>query len=190
MAKANSHDLSSPSDWVVRWAHLVPEHGAVLDLACGQGRHARYLAAKGHPVLACDRDPLALDSLAGVQGVKTLLADLEGGAPWPFPGRSFAGIIVVNYLHRPLFRIIAESLMPGGVLIYETFLAGNERYGKPSNPEFLLKRDELLDAFGSDMSVAGYEQGLVFRPKPALIQRLCAVRGSGLENDLEPRDRP
>lgn len=178
--------MNEPSDWVVRWAHLIPPGGRVLDLACGHGRHARYLAFRGHAVLACDRDPLALASLAGVPGVETLQIDLENDAPWPFPDRQFEAIVVVNYLHRPLFPHLAQGLVQGGVLIYETFVLGNECYGKPSNPAFLLARDELLDEFGGELVVAGFEQGRLNRPKPALVQRLCAVRGESLENDIEP----
>lgn len=186
-AAPSAHGTGAPSDWVVRWAHLIEAGGTVLDLACGAGRHARYFADLGHPVLACDRNPLALGSLAGAQGVQTVLADLESGAPWPFAGREFAAVVVVNYLHRPLLQNIAGALAPGGVLIYETFLLGNERYGKPSNPRFLLLKDELLEVFGRNLIVAGFEQGRISRPKPALIQRLCAVRSEALENDLEPR---
>ena len=183
-------ESGGPSDWVVRWSHLVAPGGRILDLACGHGRHARYLAHHGHAVIACDRDADALASLGGVPGVEAVRADLEDGAPWPLPEGGFAAIVVVNYLHRPLFPAIAASLAPGGVLIYETFALGNERYGKPSNPAFLLQRDELIEVFGRDLVVAGYEQGRTHRGRPALIQRLCAVRSESLENNLEPRDAP
>ena len=173
------------SDWVRRWAHLVKPAGTVLDLACGTGRHARFFAARGHAVTACDRDPAALATLAGRPGVSTLRADLEDGSPWPFESAQFDAVIVCNYLHRPLFGPIADSLSPGAVLIYETFLAGNERYGKPSNPRFLLERDELLTAFARRLVVAGFEQGCIERGKSASIQRLCALASVGLDNKLE-----
>ncbi len=179
-----------PSEWVVGWAHLIPQGGCVLDLACGHGRHARYLASCGHAVVACDRDASALASLQGAQRVEAVQADLEDGSPWPFGAGQFDGIVVTNYLHRPLFGAIAASLSAGGVLIYETFALGNERFGKPSNPQFLLQKDELLEVFGRDLVVAGFEQGRIERPKPALVQRLCAVHANTMENDLEPRDTP
>ena len=160
-------DLSTPSAWVERWAPLVPR-GRVLDLACGGGRHARLFASLGHQVVAVDREP---QSIAGVRFVR---ADLEDGSPWPLPGEQFQGIVVTNYLHRPLFAAIEQSLAPGGVLIYETFMQGNERYGKPSNPAFLLAPGELWRAFGG-LHVVAFEQGRVREPKPAMIQRLCAA---------------
>lgn len=175
-----------PSEWVMRWAHLAHPGGKVLDLASGHGRHARFFAARGYEVTACDIDPNALASLAGLPGITTLQADLENGGPWPFLPGTFDAVVVCNYLHRPLFANIADALAPGGVLIYETFLTGNERYGKPSNPRFLLGRDELLAAFASRLVVAGYEQGLSERGKPALIQRVCAVRSEALDHKLEP----
>ncbi len=179
------HDLKTPSPWVVRWASLVPP-GDVLDLACGNGRHARYFSAMGHAVIAVDRDAKALEALRDVPRVEPLAADLEGDAPWPLAGRRFAGIVVTNYLHRPLFARILESLAPGGALIYETFARGNERFGRPSNPAFLLNPDELLEAFGDALSVVAFEQGIVTQPKPAAIQRLCALRAPSVEAALEP----
>ena len=179
-----------PSDWVVRWSHLISPGGTVLDLACGQGRHARYLASAGYKVVACDRDDAALRGLGGVAGVETVHADLEDGSPWPFGTRQFQGIVVTNYLHRPLFPAIASALSHGGVLIYETFALGNERFGKPSNPDFLLRKDELLGAFGPGIALAGFEQGIVHRPKQAVVQRVCMVRDEALRNDLEPRKTP
>jgi SAM-dependent methyltransferase len=162
------HDLVAPSDWVVRWAPLLTR-GRVLDLACGGGRHARLLAGLGQEVTAVDREPQSLAPIRFVQ------ADLEGGAPWPLGEERFDGIVVTNYLHRPLFPLIERALAPDGVLIYETFMAGNERYGKPSNPAFLLRPGELWDAFRS-LHIIAFEQGVDRRPKPAMRQRLCARR--------------
>jgi SAM-dependent methyltransferase len=167
--------MSQVSAWVERWAPLVPP-GEVLDLACGGGRHARHLAALGHPVTALDRDPQAL-ALAAGPGITTMEADLEAeGAAWPFaPGR-FAAIVVTNYLHRPLMARIAASLRPDGVLIYETFAIGNEEFDKPSNPAFLLARGELLAHAGAaGLRVLAFEDGYTDVPKPAMVQRLCAA---------------
>jgi len=154
----------------VRWAPLV-ERGPVLDVAAGSGRHARLFAARGKEVVAVDRDEQA------IPGVRFVKADLEDGSPWPFPGRRFGGIVVANYLHRPLLPQLAASLDEGGVLIYETFMLGNESYGRPSNPAFLLQPGELLHAFNS-LTVVAFEQGTVERPKKAVIQRICAIRGN------------
>ncbi|MGA8006302.1 MAG: SAM-dependent methyltransferase, partial [Burkholderiales bacterium] len=122
----------------------------------------------------------------GVAGVTAVFADLEDGSPWPLEAGRFAGIVVANYLYRPLFRHLIAALAPGGVLIYETFMAGNERYGKPSKPEFLLAPGELLAAFARELTVAAFEQGRVARPKAAMIQRLCALRAHAGEVALEP----
>lgn len=171
---------TAPSAWVQRFAGLIPP-GPVLDLACGGGRHVRLLAALGHPVLAADRDPAALASAAG-QGIVTTEVDLESdGAIWPFEFGHFAAIVVVNYLHRPLFPYILDSLAQGGVLIYETFASGNARYGKPSNPDFLLNRGELLEVLkphAASMHVLAFEEGYVDAPKPAMVQRVCAIRNA------------
>lgn len=164
-----------PSAWVARWARAIPP-GETLDLACGGGRHARLLASLGHPVLAVDRDEEALAQAAG-PGIATLRHDLEAeGSAWPFaPGR-FSGIVVTNYLHRPLFAQLAGALAPGGILVYETFALGNERFGKPSNPAFLLAPGELLDvALRHGLRVLAYEDGIVDTPRPARVQRLCAA---------------
>jgi SAM-dependent methyltransferase len=166
--------VDQPSSWVRRFAPLLPA-GEVLDLACGSGRHARLFAALGHPVLALDRDPQALAAAAGT-GIQTMAYELEvDGASWPFePGR-FAGIVVTNYLHRPLMASLMASLAPDGVLIYETFAIGNETFGKPSNPNFLLRRGELLDhARQAGLSIIAFEDGFTERPRPAMVQRLCA----------------
>jgi SAM-dependent methyltransferase len=163
-----THDIVAPSAWVVRWAALMTR-GRVLDLACGGGRHARYLAGLGHETTAIDREPQSLESIRFVR------ADLEDGSPWPLPGEQFQGIVVANYLHRPLFPDIASALAPGGVLIYETFMRGNERFGKPSNPAYLLEPGELWRAFAG-LHIIAFEQGLSLEPKPAMRQRLCARR--------------
>jgi SAM-dependent methyltransferase len=130
--------LGEPSRWVSHWAHLVAPGGAVLDVAAGAGRHARWFAGHGHPVTALDRDAAALAAMQDEPLITVLTADLEG-APWPLPdGAKFAAVVVTNYLHRPLFPHLLEALAPGGVLIYETFAQGNQTVGKPSNPAFLL----------------------------------------------------
>ncbi|MDB5935721.1 MAG: SAM-dependent methyltransferase [Massilia sp.] len=167
--------MSQVSAWVARFAPLIPP-GEVLDLACGAGRHARRLAALGHPVVALDRDAQALAEAAG-PGIGTMEYDLEAeGAVWPFAAGRFAGIVVTNYLHRPLMAHIAASLQPDGVLIYETFAIGNEAFGKPSNPAFLLGRGELLEhARQAGLRVLAFEDGYADAPKPAMLQRLCAA---------------
>jgi SAM-dependent methyltransferase len=169
------HSNDTVSSWVARWAPLI-RPGSVLDLACGSGRHARLLAGLGHAVTALDRDAQALAAATG-QGIATLQHDLEApGAAWPFAAGSLAGIVVTNYLHRPLFGEIAAALAPDGMLIYETFARGNEIFGKPSNPDFLLNPGELLElAARGGLRVLAYEDGVIAVPKPARIQRLCAV---------------
>jgi SAM-dependent methyltransferase len=167
------HGGGAPSPWVVRWVAEIPAGGEVLDLACGAGRHAMFLAGRGYAVTAVDRDAALLAVLERTPGVATVVADLEG-APWPLPGRRFAGIVVTNYLHRPLFPVLLDAIAAGGVLIYETFAAGNERYGRPSNPDFLLRPGELLEVAHGRMRVLGYEDVFLPAPQPAMVQRICA----------------
>ena len=164
----------APSPWVQRFAHLVNPGGAVLDLACGSGRHAHFFACRGYSVTAVDRD---ISRIRGNPNIRTICADLEGGGPWPFRGISFSGIVVTNYLHRPLFGPIVESLAPGGVLIAETFAIGHEEFGRPRHPDFLLRKNEYLSALAipSGLTVVAYEFGYEEYPKPAVMQRLCAV---------------
>ena len=164
------------SAWVARFSAAIKPLGRVLDVASGSGRHTRYLAGLGLQAEAVDRDAAALALLAGVPGVTTRCADLEG-ASWPYAGRSFDAIVVTNYLHRPLFPPLAAALAPGGVLIYETFRIGNESYGRPSNPDFLLQPGELFDvARTHGLDVLAFEDGFTATPKPAMVQRLCAVK--------------
>ena len=166
------HDTTQPSAWVAQWAPQIRPGGSVLDLAAGGGRHARFLAQMGFEVLAVDRDVAALRGLPGTQ---VLEADLEAGH-WPLDGRAFDGIVVTNYLHRPLLPILVASLEPGGLLVYETFARGNERFGKPSNPDFLLVPGELLEAVRGRLRVLGYEDRVVASPRPAALQRIAARR--------------
>jgi SAM-dependent methyltransferase len=165
-----------PSPWVRRFAPQLPAGGTLLDIAAGQGRHARLLAAAGLAVVAVDRDPDALAALRGIAGVTVVEADLES-APWPFGDRLFDVIVVTNYLWRPLMDRLARSLAPGGWLIYETFRLGNEKFGKPSNPAFLLREGELLEfARAAGLAVAAFESGTIELPRPAVVERLCARR--------------
>jgi SAM-dependent methyltransferase len=166
-----------PSAWVRRFAPLIRAGGEVLDLACGGGRHTRLLHELGYRVEAVDRDAAALAGLQGLAGVTTRVADLEGG-PWPYHSRAFDGIVVTNYLWRPLLPSLLNALEEEGVLIYETFMAGNELLGKPSNPAFLLRQGELLDMVQRKrFTVIAFEQGEVASPRPAVVQRICARRG-------------
>lgn len=173
MPDPHLESTQTPSAWLQRWQPIAVPGCDVLDLACGQGRHARYFAALGHPVVAVDRDPEVLTLLAGVSGVKTLEADLEAGA-WPIGARRFGLIVVTNYLHRPLFPAIVGAVRDDGVLLYETFAAGNERFGKPSNPAFLLKPGELLEVVRGRLRVIAFEDRYVDQPRPAMVQRLAA----------------
>ena len=169
-----------PSPWIVRFAHLVAGGARVLDVACGQGRHARLFAARGCRVLAVDRDTAAIASLADVAGVETAAFDLEAGA-WPLPGERFDAIVVTNYLHRPLFPHLFAALADTGVLLYETFAQGNEAYGRPSNPAFLLEPGELLRKVDGHLKIVAFEEGRVSREGGlAVVQRIAAV-GVGWE---------
>jgi len=170
-----AHEIEAPSSWVRRWASAIRPGGRVLDVACGHGRHLRYLASLGFAAVGVDRDEQALSPLRSLECVEVRVADIEAG-PWPFAPGEFDGVVVTNYLHRPLFPRLVGALRPGGVLIYETFALGNERYGRPANPDFLLAPGELLAAV-EPLSVIAFEQGLVSSPKEALVQRICAWRG-------------
>jgi SAM-dependent methyltransferase len=188
-AAAQQHGLGEPSRWVRRWTHLIAPGGAVLDVASGAGRHSRWFAAHGHPVTAIDRDAAALATLRDEPNIATLAADLENAA-WPLAAdATFAAIVVTNYLHRPLFPQLLRALGAGGVLIYETFAQGNETVGKPSNPAFLLQPGELLDAVRGQLRVIAFQDGFLAEPRPAFIQRICAVKESRAESPDKP-DNP
>ena len=163
------------SPWITAWTGLVSTGAAVLDVAAGNGRHTRFFAARGHRVTAVDRDVRGLVAAADIEVVA---ADLEDGSPWPLAGRQFGAVIVTNYLHRPLFPHLFAALDPGGVLLYETFMAGNERFGKPSRPDFLLQDGELLERVRGHFSVVAYEARMISEPKMAMVQRIAARRTS------------
>ena len=174
-----SHGSEPASAWITRWAHLVPAGGQVLDIACGLGRHTRLFLQRNNPVTAVDIAQSAIENIAKnlspeqLNQAELTIADIENN-PWPFAGRQFAGIVVTNYLHRPLLPILVQSLAPGGVLVYETFAAGNETVGKPSRPDFLLRPGELLDACAG-LRVVAYEDGSTTSPD-RFVQRIAAVR--------------
>jgi SAM-dependent methyltransferase len=171
MPAAQTHSALEPSPWVRRWSHLVPGGARVLDVACGSGRHVCWFAARGCAVTGVDRDAAALEPLQRI--ARTQVADIERG-PWPFGGLRFDAVICTNYLWRPLLPTLVDSVDVDGVLIYETFAAGNETLGKPSNPDFLLRPGELLEAVGA-LRVIAFEDGFVGAPD-RFVQRIAAVR--------------
>ena len=171
------HDvIADASPWVRRFAAAIPKGGVALDLACGAGRHAVLLASQGHSVLAVDRNISALGPVKNAL-IQTQELDLEG-AVWPLLGKHFSAIVVTNYLYRPFLDELPKMLCEDGALIYETFAEGNAQFGKPSNPDFLLKPGELLAlAERSGLKVIAYEDIYLDQPKPAMVQRICAVKG-------------
>ena len=165
-----------PSPWVWRFSSLVRPGAAVLDVACGHGRHMRWFAQRGHPVTGVDRDPEAI-AVARAWG-DAVLADIEHG-PWPFADRRFGAVVVTNYLWRPLLPTLLNAVEPGGVLLYETFAQGNETVGKPARPDFLLRTGELLAlCSGAGWRVVAYEDGFL-TPPDRFVQRISAVRLAG-----------
>jgi SAM-dependent methyltransferase len=162
-----------PAPWILQWAGLVAPQAAVLDVAAGRGRHALFFAERGHKVTAVDRD---VSRLPVHDNVELVQADLEDGSPWPLGDRRFGAVVVTNYLHRPLMPHLLEAVAPGGVLLYQTFMAGNERFGKPSRPDFLLRDGELLELVRAKFSVIAYEARLISEPAMAMVQRIAARR--------------
>ncbi len=161
----------APLPWIVQWAGLVAPGSTVLDLAAGRGRHALFFAERGHTVVAVDRDT---SHLPDHPGIEPLTADLEDGSPWPL-ARRFGAVVVTNYLHRPLMPALLDAVEPGGVLLYQTFMEGNERFGRPTNPDHLLRDGELLELVRGAFSVTAYEARLISDPM-AMVQRLAARR--------------
>ena len=188
MAPTQQNTVNSPpSPWVVRFAPLIT--GKVLDLACGSGRHTRFFLSRGNPVAAIDRDLSRLADLRNQTGLEIHQLDLEadtgpGSQDGPLPGGPYGGVIVTNYLWRPLLPAIVAAVADGGVLLYETFAAGNEAHGKPSNPDYLLQPRELLDAVNGQLDVVAYEHGLIDTPRRAVVQRICAVRRNARDTPL------
>lgn len=170
----SAHVGETPSDWIRRFAPLVPAGAKVLDLACGAGRHTRLFVERGCRVVAVDREPRMEETLRQHPSVEVLVADLESGT-WPLGDARFDAIVVTNYLHRPLFPFLRAALRPRGLLLYETFALGNAAFGKPGNPDFLLAPRELLDTLAAELRVIAFEDGYIERPRPAMVQRLAAL---------------
>lgn len=167
------------SDWVVRWCSGLTPGSRVLDVACGSGRHTRWLAAQGFRVTAVDRDAQAVSSLHSIAEV--VVADMEQG-PWPMPSRLFDAVIVTHYLWRPLMPVLREVLAPGGRLVMETFAQGQQQWGRPQRPEFLLQPAELL-AMCQGMHILAFEDGTLASPLRR-IQRVCALQSDASRSDL------
>ncbi|MEX2616885.1 MAG: class I SAM-dependent methyltransferase [Alphaproteobacteria bacterium] len=177
MAHSGKHETDGPpSGWVKRFADRLPAGGAVLDLACGGGRHGRLFLEAGHPVTFVDADTAALGDLADHPAATIIQADLESGAPWPLGDRQFGGVVVTNYLWRPILPDIIHAVAPGGILIYETFAEGNEAFGRPRNPDFLLRRGELLEAVRGKLTVIAY--GQCVQENRRVVQHIAAVRAA------------
>jgi SAM-dependent methyltransferase len=175
MSLHDPHASLHPSAWVVRFASLVAPNARMLDVAAGRGRHARFFAQRGAHVTAVDVDAEALATLAGTPNVITRIADLERDR-WPFAGEAFGAIVVTHYLHRPLLAHLLAALAPDGAFLYETFAAGNEAFGRPSNPAFLLRENELLDAVRDRLTIVAFEQGVITEhERRAVVQRIAAV---------------
>ncbi|MEG0938177.1 MAG: class I SAM-dependent methyltransferase [Comamonas sp.] len=173
-----AHGAQAPSAWITRFAQLVRPQGTVLDLACGMGRHTRYFSTSNHVLTSVDKAQEATQSVADI--AETITADIEN-APWPLTGRSFDGVVITNYLWRPLWPQILDSVKPGGVLLYETFGQGNEAFGKPSRPDFLLAPGELLQVCAG-WTIVAYEHGQLRQPD-RVVQRIAAIKpGADSEN--------
>jgi len=188
--------ITKPSPWVERFSPLIPKDGAVLDLAAGGGRHSLYLLEKGYHVTAIDQNEAPLTALTTHKNAEILSADLET-EPLPFAiggilsGRQFDGVVCINYLYRPLLDDLIAAVKPGGVLIYETFMLGNEDFARPRNPDHLLKNQELLDRVQGHMQIVAFEQGEIRQGDiPGVKQRLCAVRDLNLSTRADGQPKP
>jgi len=165
---------NDPLEWVTRFAPLIEPGGPVLDLASGNGRHSHYLNSIGFQVTAIDKN--ISNPIQGSNNIEWLEFDLEDGGPWILEGKLFKGIVVTNYLYRPLFPVILNSLDENGVLIYETFCLGNEKLGKPSNPDYLLRSGELLTVFSEELKIIAYEEDTLGKNQTYMKQRICAIK--------------
>jgi SAM-dependent methyltransferase len=171
------HDQDAPSLWITRFASLITANSTLIDVACGHGRHAKYFASHGVNVVAVDRDESALSSLLGVANITVEHRDIENN-PWPYAANSFDAVVVCNYLWRPTFDVLLATIKPNGVLIYETFMDGNARFGKPSREDFLLRSNELLERTHGAFRVIAFEEGEEFSDgiPIAMKQKICAIR--------------
>jgi len=185
LSPAHSPQRSAPSAWVTRWSHLVPQQAVVLDVACGAGRHLAWFAERGNTVVGIDREISAVQDLKA--SVQLIEADIEAG-PWPLQSaggpQQFGAVVVTNYLWRPLLPVLLQSLAPAGGLIYETFASGNETVGRPSRPDFLLQRGELLKVC-QDLQIVAFEDGFLGAPD-RFVQRVVAVRPGANVTDQKP----
>ncbi|MEC9101833.1 MAG: class I SAM-dependent methyltransferase [Pseudomonadota bacterium] len=168
--------MAQISAWVRRFYGQIPKNGLILDLAGGSGRHTRFLTQQGFKLLLLDNDIAKAKDLQDVENIVLMEYDLEDGSTLPFPKSSFQGVVVTNYLYRPIFPQLLDLLDDGGILIYETFAVGNEKYGRPTNPDYLLKSGELISLVSSQMRIIAYEEGLVRRPAKAYVQRITAAK--------------
>ena len=167
----DTHGAQAPSSWITRFAHLARPQGQVLDIACGLGRHMRLFHAQNHQVTGIDQAQAAIDAVANLG--HAVQADIEN-KPWPLPGQQFDTVVVTNYLWRPLWPQILDSVKPGGLLLYETFAQGNEAFGKPSRPDFLLAPGELLKVC-KGWTIVAYEHGQLRQPE-RVVQRIAAIK--------------
>jgi len=165
--------MYEPSIWISRFANLTPKGGQVLDVACGSGRHCDFFLNLDHPVTALDRD---VENLIPRDGLEIIQHDLEDGSPWPLEHRQFSAVVVVNYLFRPLLPTLISAVAPGGLLLYDTFAAGNEEFGRPRNLDFLLQPGELKEVVGQELTILSYFHGRLSQPKLAVKQRICGRR--------------
>jgi len=186
-AKANPN--LAPDPWVKKYAALIPV-GPVLDLACGNGRHGRYFLDRGYPVTFVDKDTSAINDLSTHKNAELITYDLENSyletnglknsdlkrdILWPFKENQFSAIVVTNYLHRPLFPHLKTTVKRGGIIIYKTFSTGNEQFGRPRNPDFLLKENELRTEFSKQFREIAFYQGLETNPE-RMTQAICVKR--------------
>lgn len=168
------HHSAPPSTWVQVHISGASPGGTVLDVACGGGRNMRVALQLGHPVVGVDRDLAGVRDIEQAASVELIEADLETGRPWPLGSRTFAAVIVTNYLWRPILPDIVAAVARDGLLIYETFAQGQERHGRPSNPDFLLAPGELLEAVRGRLMPLAYACATLTNPT-RLVQRLVAV---------------